>query len=160
MCARVLKAKYYPDGDILSAGPKKGSSFTWQSIVAGIQTFKRGCIWRVGTGSRIDIWQDPWIPSSESRKVITPRGGIMLNKVEELIDPHSGLWDEELIRSVFSVVDAQRILQIPLRVEVFDDFVAWNATRSGTFSVRSAYHVEFEHQFGHQWRWGDGQGGS
>jgi hypothetical protein len=50
LCAQVLRAKYYPSGDLLKAGPRAGSSFTWQSIVAGIQTFKRGCIWRVGNG--------------------------------------------------------------------------------------------------------------
>uniref|UniRef100_A0A453SQJ4 Reverse transcriptase domain-containing protein n=1 Tax=Aegilops tauschii subsp. strangulata TaxID=200361 RepID=A0A453SQJ4_AEGTS len=55
LCVCVLSAKYYPNGDILSAGPKKGSSYTWQSIVSGMQTFKRGCIWRVGMGSKIDI---------------------------------------------------------------------------------------------------------
>ena len=42
LCARVLGAKYFPHDDILKAGPKSGSSYTWQSIVAGIQTFKRG----------------------------------------------------------------------------------------------------------------------
>src|SRR3989337_2866167 len=123
LCARVLSAKYYPDGNILQAGPKKGAFYTWQSIVSGIQTFKRGCIWRVGTGSLINIWQDPWIPSSESRKIITPRGATLLSKVEDLIDPHSGQWDEELIRSIFNPVDVIRILQIPLRVEVIEDFV-------------------------------------
>ena len=41
LCARVLRAKYYPDGNLLKAGPKKGSSFMWQSIVVGLQTFKR-----------------------------------------------------------------------------------------------------------------------
>jgi hypothetical protein len=35
LCATVLRAKYYPHGDVLKAG----SSFTWQSIVAGIATF-------------------------------------------------------------------------------------------------------------------------
>lgn len=30
----------------------------------------------------------------------------------------------------------------------FDDFVAWHYNRSGTFSVKSAYHVEWGHQFG------------
>lgn len=158
LCARVLSAKYYPNGDILSAGPNKGSSYTCQSIVSGIQTFKRGCIWRVGTGSKIDIWQDPWIPTSENRRVITPRGATLLGKVEELIDPHTGQWDADLIGSVFSPVDVRRIMQIPLRVELLDDFVAWSATRSGTFSVKSAYHVEFQHQFGHQWLRQDGQG--
>jgi hypothetical protein len=41
LCAQVLRAKYYPSGDLLKAGPKAGSSFTGQSIVASIQTFKR-----------------------------------------------------------------------------------------------------------------------
>jgi hypothetical protein len=44
LCARVLRAKYYPDGDLLKAGPKAGSSFTWQSILAGLPTLKRGII--------------------------------------------------------------------------------------------------------------------
>ena len=67
----------------------------------------------------------------------------MLRNVEELIDPHNGQWDEALIRDVFSPVDAYRILQIPLNVQVMEDFLAWNYMRSGTFSVRSAYHREF-----------------
>jgi hypothetical protein len=53
LCAMVFWAKYYPHGDILKAGPKPGSSFTWQSIVAGIATFKRGHIWRVGNGEKL-----------------------------------------------------------------------------------------------------------
>jgi hypothetical protein len=32
MCATILRAKYYLDGNLLDVGPKKGSSFTWQSI--------------------------------------------------------------------------------------------------------------------------------
>ena len=52
LCAQVLRAKYYPDGKLLNAGPKKGSSYTWQSIFAGLQTFKRGHIWRVGLGEK------------------------------------------------------------------------------------------------------------
>jgi hypothetical protein len=29
LCAQVLRAKYFPHGDILKAGPNEGSSFTW-----------------------------------------------------------------------------------------------------------------------------------
>lgn len=53
LCARVLKAKYYPNSDVLDDGPKAGSSFTSQSICSGIQTFKRGCIWRIGDGEKV-----------------------------------------------------------------------------------------------------------
>jgi len=51
LCARVLRAKYFPDGRLLHARMKSGSSFTWQSILAGLECFKRGYIWRVGDGS-------------------------------------------------------------------------------------------------------------
>jgi hypothetical protein len=34
--ARVLKAKYYPDSDVLHAKPTAGMSYTWRSILKGI----------------------------------------------------------------------------------------------------------------------------
>jgi hypothetical protein len=97
LCERVLRAKYYPQGDILKAGPKAGCSFTWQSILACLTTFKRGYIWRVGDGESINIWNDPWIPTSPNRRVVTPRGFTLLTKVSQLLDPISGQWDEELV---------------------------------------------------------------
>jgi hypothetical protein len=97
LCAKVLRAKYYPDGDILKAGPKSGSSFTWQSIVASIPTFKRGYVWRVGNGDKINILSDPWVPTSHDRRVTTTRGNAVVTKVSDLIDPYSGQWDESLL---------------------------------------------------------------
>ena len=64
LCAQVLRAKYYPDGDLMNASLKKDSSYTWQSIMAGMKTFKLGAIWRPGNGASIDIWSDQWIPQA------------------------------------------------------------------------------------------------
>jgi hypothetical protein len=72
LCAQVLKAKYYPDGNLLSAIEKPGISYSWRSIVRGFQTIKSGMIWRVGDGSRINIWNDPWLPRGVTRQPITP----------------------------------------------------------------------------------------
>ena len=58
-----------------------------------------------------------------SRRIITPRGGTVLTKLEEIIDPHMGPWDEVLLRNVFLPIDVKRIMQIPLHVEVVEDFV-------------------------------------
>jgi hypothetical protein len=148
LCAAVLRAKYYPHGDILKAGPKSGSSFTWQSIVSGIATFKRGYIWRVGNGEKINIYTDPWIPSSWNRMILSPRGNGLYSKVSELINPVMGTWDIELLNSLFSVVDVQRILEIPLNNQGFDDFIAWHYNKNGRYSVRSGYHIQWKHTFG------------
>jgi hypothetical protein len=140
LCAKVLRAKYYPDGDILQAGPKTGSSFTWQSILAGLTTFKRGYIWRVGDGEKIDIWNDPWIPSSPNRRIQSQRGHTLLTKVSQLMN-EDGQWDEQIIESIFNSVDVNRILQIPINNQGFSDFIAWGITQHGCFTVRSAYHL-------------------
>ena len=63
-----------------------------------------------------------------------------------------------LIRDLFSPVDAQHILQIPLNVQVIEDFIAWKYTRSGAFSVCSAYRREWEHHHGKRMCTTDGQG--
>jgi hypothetical protein len=101
LCARVLRAKYYPDGRLLNATLKRGSSFTWQSIMACLKSFKKGCIWRVRDESQINIWEDSWIPSSYSLKIMTPRGTNILAHVSDLINPIDGSWDEDIIEDIF-----------------------------------------------------------
>jgi hypothetical protein len=135
LCARVLHAKYYPDGDLLNSKLKSGSSYTWKSVLYGIQIFNRGCIWRVGDGSQIDIWNDPWIPMSPTRKMYTSKGSIILGKVSDLINPTTMSWDEELIRDIFWSVDATRILEIPITPSSMEDFVAWHFTKTGFFQL-------------------------
>jgi hypothetical protein len=148
LCAKILKAKYFPSCDLLSCQLKKGSSFTWQSIWAGLQTFKRGHIWRVGDGTSINIWSDPWIPSSPSRKVATRRGNIVYTRVSDLINQETGAWDEEILSELFWSIDVQRILNIPLATNLMEDFISWHPSKSGIFSVKTAYHMEWESQHG------------
>lgn len=138
--------KYFPDGNLLKARPKSGSSYTWQSILVGSECFKRGYIWRVEDGSQIKIWENCRIPSSHSLKILTPRGNNLVTNVEELINPVDGNWDEEMIRDMFWPVDIHRILQIPL-VSGREDFVAWHFNSNDLFSVRSAYHQQWMHKF-------------
>lgn len=52
LCARVLRAKYYRDGKLLNAKVKSGSSYTWQSVLVGLDCFKKGYIWTVGMADK------------------------------------------------------------------------------------------------------------
>jgi hypothetical protein len=69
--------------------------------MAGIQTFKKGHIWRIGDASSINVWEDKWIPSSHSRKVLTPEGQNLLTRGNEPIDPHTNSWDADLVTEAF-----------------------------------------------------------
>lgn len=61
LLAKVLKARYYPFTDILSAKVGSYPSFTWRSICSARELIADGMLWRVGNGARINIWNDPWL---------------------------------------------------------------------------------------------------
>jgi hypothetical protein len=79
-----------------------GMSYTWRSMLKGFEVLKKGLICRVGDGSSIDIWRDPWIPRGSTRLPATPKNGL-LNKVNDLINPVTGDWDEALVRDNFTM---------------------------------------------------------
>jgi hypothetical protein len=116
----VLRAKYYPDGKLLEAIEKSGMSYFWRSIVRGLKALKEGIIWRVGDGTNIKIWEDPWLPRGTTRRPITPNGSTILTKVSELIDPYTVAWDKEPVNDIFWKEDVQHILAIPIRQGAVD----------------------------------------
>jgi hypothetical protein len=140
LCAKILKAKYFRDGDVLGAQPREGMSYTWRSILKGLELLKKGVIWRVGNGENIRIWEDPWLPCGITRKPITPRRGIILSKVSDLIDPVNEDWDKELIQATFWPEDVPKIIAIPVHLEM-EDVLAWHYDSKGLFSVKTAYRL-------------------
>src|SRR4051812_46816400 len=81
---------------VLDAEPKEGISYSWRSIIQGLELIKQGYIWRIGDGTNVKIWTDPWIPRAWSRRVITPKGANLMTHVNELMCPITGGWDERL----------------------------------------------------------------
>jgi hypothetical protein len=142
----------------MSASLKNGSSFTWQRIMAGVNSLRNGYIWRVGNGQNIDIWRDAWIPHGANRKIITHRRGHLLSKVSDLIDPVTNCWDEDLVRQTLWPIDAQRVLAIPISMHNMSDFIAWSYTKNGLFTVRSAYLDEWNKQHGRKVQYTNGMG--
>lgn len=118
-------------------------SYTWRSIQKGLTVLQNGMLWRVGNGSHTNIWSDPWIPRSWSRKPLTPRGANLVSKVEELIDPYTGSWDDGLLVQTFWEEDVAAIKSIPVHAKM-EDMVAWHYDMRGCFSVKSAYKVQRE----------------
>jgi hypothetical protein len=54
LCGHILKARYFPDGNILSATCPQGASYTWRNITKGIGFMKKGMIYRLdGDGGHL-----------------------------------------------------------------------------------------------------------
>lgn len=48
LCAQVLRAEYFPNGDVLNATPKRNMSYTWRSILSGLQLLKKDWFGELG----------------------------------------------------------------------------------------------------------------
>jgi hypothetical protein len=109
-------------------------SYTWRSILKGVEVIKMGLVWMIGDGEDVNIWRDPWLNRDGSKIPITPRRHNVITKVAELINPVIGTWDEQLIADIFCQEDARLIMSIPLREEM-EDYPAWFPDPKGVFSV-------------------------
>ncbi|GMI77374.1 hypothetical protein HRI_001406700 [Hibiscus trionum] len=58
LLARVLRAKYYPSGDLLNASADKRASFAWKGINQAIHSLGPGYFWRPGVKSSIRLLRD------------------------------------------------------------------------------------------------------
>ena len=103
---------------------------------------KKGTRWRVGNGRQIHIWEDKWLPTPTSHKVITPQTDFDdYPMVSSLIDNDTRWWKVEVVRSIFLPSEASTILKIPLNYNLLEDSLIWLGNKRGVFTVKSAYHI-------------------
>jgi hypothetical protein len=109
LCARVLKGRYFPDGDFWHAQKPRSASYTWRSILFGRELLQQGLQWGIGNGKHTKILLDRWIPdlNPEFVKPLTPLPEAAT--VDFLIDEVSGTWNDDLVHSIFEEETANKI---------------------------------------------------
>ncbi|XP_074368968.1 uncharacterized protein LOC141708989 [Apium graveolens] len=98
---------------------------------------KQGAARRVGTGSTINILNDPWLPDKDPY-VHTVHEALNHNTVNVLMNSESNSWHTDLVRDIFVERDVNLILSIPLNNAVADTWY-WRFEKLGHYSVKSAY---------------------
>ena len=142
LIALIYKARYYPHGDILNSKLGCSSSYAWRSIFQALEVIRKGTRWRVGNGRRIHIWEDKWLPTPSTYKVITlPKPINDFPMVLALIDNETKRWKSEVIRTIFLPFEENTILNIPLSYNLPEDKLIWMGNKKGEFTVKSAYYV-------------------
>ena len=87
------------------------ASAVWRGIKHGLELVKKGFTWRMGCGSQIRTWRDPWIPRGPSFRPVTPKRNCRLNRVSDFLNGN-GVWNTQLVREHFWPLDVQEILRI------------------------------------------------
>ena len=93
----------------------KKPSYIWRSLMAAKPVLRDGIRWCVGDGKSIKIWEDAWLTSSGSGRIISPRPTMDVGEcMANLIAHDKAEWKSELVRSIFLPIEAEAILSIPL----------------------------------------------
>lgn len=91
------------------------------------------------------MWYDPWVSGIAGKvpklKQGARRGEIRL--VAELKGREDGLWNEELIHSLFNEEKAKSILTIHGPSNLGEDKLMWLDKNSGSFSVKGSYLLNY-----------------
>lgn len=103
---------------------------------------EKGARWVISNGKKVHIWEDRWIPTTDSFKVVSPRS-LSSEKVmvPSLIDMDRRSWDVAKVNNTFFPFEAQVISGIPISPRLPKDSLIWAWTPNGRFSVKSAYSV-------------------
>ena len=127
----------------------------------GLEVVRRGMRWRVGNGRLIHIWNDKWLPTPTTYKVVFPPCDFDdYPMVSAFIDHDTRGWKVDLVKSIFLPFEADTILNIPISYNLLEDKLIWAGNRKGVFTVKSAYYValnmvvssnEGESSFGDPW---------
>jgi hypothetical protein len=67
--ARVLKAKYFPNGNILDTVFSTDPSPVWRGVEFGLELLKEGIISRIGDGKNTQILRNQWLPRDSGHKI-------------------------------------------------------------------------------------------
>ena len=138
---KVFKARYFPNGDYLSAELGNHPSYAWRSILAAQSIVRQGHQWQVGNGQNLDIWNDKWLPQPSAFKLTANPLGVHTVPKCLFSSTLTRAWQTDMVRQYFSPNDVVSILGIPLSIRLHRDRMIWAYTSKGTFSVKSAYKV-------------------
>jgi hypothetical protein len=147
LLSRVYKAKYFPHCSFLEAKVRHRPSYAWRSLISARDVLTMGLRWHIGNGSTVRIKEDPWLPfSTISQPSLALQELCPNERVSTLINAEGREWKVESVRALFSEWETNVICSIPLPPRAKNDRLFWKATKSGLFTVRSAYHIQVRHR--------------
>ena len=115
LIAKIYKAKYFPNCNFLAAELGHNPSYVWRSILATQQLLRNGVCWRIGNGTRVRVWGEPWLPDDHCPYVMSPlRNGLENENVSSLMVEAGNRWDQDILRDLFDERDRNIIERIPL----------------------------------------------
>jgi hypothetical protein len=94
LSARIVKARYHPNSDVLHAELGSNPSQVWRGIHEGMGVLKQGLITRIGDGQSTNVWNDNWIPRNGMLRPVCCKESNAPVLAKDFIDTTCASWDE------------------------------------------------------------------
>ena len=113
--SRVFKDRYFRNASPLESMRSYSPSYGWRSIVSAKSLVNKGLIKRLGIGSSISVWNDPWLSSTRAIQANSNHQIFQPDlTVDSLINTNARTWNSQAIRALIDPDDAKIIESIPL----------------------------------------------
>ena len=146
---KLLCAKYLRGQNLLTASAKPSASPIWKGITKSIPLLRKGYYFHINSGSSVNIWHDPWIPSLHGFIPSTPLVPHTQHLVAELLIPGTRIWNRDLLLSLFDLPTVNSIQQIHLAASLAEDTIFWASNPRGEFTVKSALLIDQSARLSH-----------
>ncbi|MCI04262.1 RNA-directed DNA polymerase (Reverse transcriptase) [Trifolium medium] len=128
LISKLFKAKYFPRSDFLNSSIGHNPSYVWWSIWSAKFIVRGGYKWSIRAGTTIPVWGQNWTADgSVLTQPLHMNPGQASMTVSELMLMNNKKWNEPLIRALFDIDNARKILQTPLLASVTEDKVNGNS---------------------------------
>ena len=115
-------------------------SYAWKSLLKGREVLRKGLKWRIGTRDAVNLWSDPWLPSTIQPQVQSPVVQDFANaKACSIINPIYKCWDANPLNRLFLPYEVLLIQSIPLSHKPVEDKLVWPYNPSRVYTVKSGY---------------------
>lgn len=150
LVTRIFRSRYFKTSDPLNALLGSRPSYAWRSIHAAQNLVQQGARVMLGNGKETKVWQDRWIGSKPALPVISgrrtgeeARGRISEDmRVSELLVGNGREWNHALLDNLFTQETSEQIKRLQPAGTKGADTYAWEYTKSGHYTVKSAYWVQ------------------
>lgn len=136
-----MENRYFPNKSFWEARSSSHSSPVWKSILSIKAPFYNNSLWLIGDGKSNNVAKDPWIHMNLNLddRPLPP----YISKVADLLVGHPPSWNAPLVRNLFHPSVTNLILKIQLHSSPSNvtDRQLWKPSKTGGFSVKSAYQV-------------------
>lgn len=151
-----LKARYFLDGDFLTARLGANPSYMWRSIFATQELIKRGCRRRIGNDNDTKIWKVPWLSCIDNGFLSSHMPMELANSnVSSLMEIGQNRWDADILNDLCNDRDKQLIQRVPIPSKNKPDSWFWLLDDKGIFTMKSCYRLiqgEMETPHARFWR--------